>query len=144
MNMKMNPNRRMWWLGGIVVVAGAALAAGVPLATLLYLGAILACPAAMFFGMGMMGRMQGAPGLERASASADALPQTVRSPVAVPEPPQREMLDSRGAEAVVDPDADDDPVMILKRRLARGAITVEEYERLMAVVAAPIPAAREP
>ena len=143
MNMKMNPNRRMWWLGGIVVVAGAALAAGVPLTTLLYLGAILACPAAMFFGMGMMGRMQSAPEPERAPASPNALPEPVRSPVALPEPPQRATLDSQGKEVVADPYADDDPVMILKRRLARGEIIVEEYERLMAVVAAPIPAARE-
>ncbi len=50
--------RRWFWLAGALVVALGALAWGIPLATLLTIAALLACPAAMFLGMGMMGRMQ--------------------------------------------------------------------------------------
>lgn len=58
----MRVDRRWLWVGGILAAAGAALALGVPLATLLTLAAVPACPAAMYLGMcgmGMMGRMQG-------------------------------------------------------------------------------------
>ena len=41
-------------ISGIVVAFAAALAAGMPVSTLLWLGAALLCPAAMFFGMGEM------------------------------------------------------------------------------------------
>ncbi|MHB8732075.1 MAG: hypothetical protein ACYDAB_09815 [bacterium] len=110
-------DRRWYWLGAALAAAGIALVAGIPLGTVLYAAAILACPAAMFFGMGMMGgtqdREQGAnvptvqPRLEEASPSAVPL---------------------------------DDPIMILKRRLAAGEITVEEYKRVTAVISPPSPA----
>lgn len=58
-------DRRWYWLGAALAAAGIALVAGLALHTLLYVAALLACPAAMFFGMAMMGgtenREQGAP-----------------------------------------------------------------------------------
>jgi len=47
----MKIERRWMWIGGIIAGAVLALVAGVPLGTLLVVGALLACPAAMFFGM---------------------------------------------------------------------------------------------
>jgi len=52
----MQVDRRWYWLGAAFVLAGVALVAGVPLGTLLTIAALLACPTAMYFGMGMMGR----------------------------------------------------------------------------------------
>lgn len=41
---------------GVVVAVVAAWAVGVPLNTLIFLGAVLLCPAAMYFGMSGMGQ----------------------------------------------------------------------------------------
>lgn len=56
---------------GVVAVAAAALAAGVGLSTLLLVGAVLLCPAAMYFGMQGMG-MQGGCGHGRECSHSDA------------------------------------------------------------------------
>lgn len=53
---------------GIAAAFIVGLAAGVPLGTLLLVAAILACPAMMFFGMGMRG---GGSGCERCEGEAD-------------------------------------------------------------------------
>ena len=47
----MTINRKWLWIGGAAAGAAAALALGVPLATLLLVAAVLACPAMMLFGM---------------------------------------------------------------------------------------------
>lgn len=53
---------RKWLWGAGALTAGAALfAAGVPLTTLVLLAAVLACPAAMYFGM--RGTQHGAGGM---------------------------------------------------------------------------------
>ena len=57
----MKVDRKWLWIGGAVVGAGAALALGVPLGTLLIVAALLACPAAMY--LGMRGTHQGAGGM---------------------------------------------------------------------------------
>lgn len=54
--------RKFLLLGGIIVVAVAALALGVPVGTLLLVGATLLCPAVMFFGMNAMGAEGGGCG----------------------------------------------------------------------------------
>ncbi len=49
--------QRKWLLiVGVIVVTAGAWALGVPLNTLFFLGAVLLCPAAMYFGMGAMGQ----------------------------------------------------------------------------------------
>lgn len=49
--------RSMWlWVGGAVVAALVAWALGMPTYTLLLLALVLACPAAMYFGMSNMHR----------------------------------------------------------------------------------------
>jgi len=49
--------QRKWLLMvGVIVAAAGAWALGVPLNTLFFLGAVLLCPAAMYFGMGGMGQ----------------------------------------------------------------------------------------
>lgn len=100
-------DRRWYWLGAALAAAVIALVAGIPLRTLLYVTALLACPAAMFFGMGMMGgtqnHEQGAPpgpAFADRPQAGDACPVT----------------------------QGESPIMILKRRLAADDITVEEYE----------------
>ena len=114
----MRVDRRWYWLGGALVVAGAVLVAGVPFGTLLTIAALLACPAAMYFGMGMMGRS----GASRAGGDPTHQPGSAHmyGDTAFPESP---------------PSAD--PLTILKLRLAKGDITLEEYERLAAVLAGP-------
>lgn len=57
----MKVDRKWLWIGGAVAGAGAALALGVPLGTLLIVAALLACPAAMY--LGMRGTHQGAGGM---------------------------------------------------------------------------------
>jgi hypothetical protein len=53
--------KRKWlWIIGAVVAAAALLALGVSLQTLLILAALLACPAAVYFGMRRHGRQDGA------------------------------------------------------------------------------------
>lgn len=60
----MKTNRMWLWLGGALIVVAGALGLGVPLGTVLTVAALLACPAAMFLGMGMMGRTQGGGTME--------------------------------------------------------------------------------
>jgi hypothetical protein len=55
----MKTNRKWLWIGGAAAVVAAALAFGVPVGTLLLIGAVLLCPAAMFFGMRGMSMQQG-------------------------------------------------------------------------------------
>lgn len=47
----MTTQKRLLWISGIVVLAIVALYLGVPPGTLLIVGALLLCPAAMYFGM---------------------------------------------------------------------------------------------
>ncbi len=139
-------DRRWYWLGAALAVAGIALLAGMPLGTLLYVAALLACPAAMFFGMGMMGRTStsdaggmgsqpGSPQVERADTAMPAAPvgPSDHAPLDFVEPP------SHHREA---PRPDEDPLVILKIRLAKGEITLEEYDRLVAAIMHPDPLAR--
>ena len=130
----MKVDRRWLWAGGILTIAGGgALALGVPLATLITLAAVLACPAAMYFGMGMMGRMQGGAETGGGARALDGRGAETHTPVALPAStgtgaPSR-------APTLEAPRVNDDPVMILKRRLAAGEMTLEEYDRLLAVIA---------
>ena len=55
----MTRQKKGLWVGGMIAAAVAALTLGVPLNTLLLLGALLLCPAAMYFGMSGMGMQQG-------------------------------------------------------------------------------------
>ena len=50
---------------GIIAAFAVGLAANVPLGTLLLAGALLACPAMMFFGMGMHRHGGGCPNCEK-------------------------------------------------------------------------------
>ena len=120
----MQVNRRWYWLGAALVVAGVALTAGVPLGTLLTIAAVLACPAAMYFGMGMMGR----PGASQ--AGGDPAHQPGSAPM-------------HGEMALSGSPPPSDPLAILKLRLAKGDITLEEYERLGAVLADPGAASKQ-
>lgn len=52
----MTTQKKLLWIGGIVVAAIVALYLGVPPGTLLIVGALLLCPAAMYFGMRGMGQ----------------------------------------------------------------------------------------
>lgn len=55
--------KRTWlWIGGAALGAAAALAAGVPLGTLLIVAALLACPVMMSLGMRGMHTGSGAQG----------------------------------------------------------------------------------
>lgn len=56
----MKINRRWLWIGGAAAAAAGALALGVPLSTLLIVGALLACPVMM--SLGMRGMHQGSDG----------------------------------------------------------------------------------
>lgn len=47
----MTTQKKLLWIGGIVVLAIVALYLGVPPGTLLIVGALLLCPAVMYFGM---------------------------------------------------------------------------------------------
>ena len=47
----MTTQKKLLWIGGIVVAVIVALYLGVPPGTLLIVGALLLCPAAMYFGM---------------------------------------------------------------------------------------------
>lgn len=55
----MTTQRKWLWAGGIVAAAAALLALGVPPLTLLLIALILGCPAAMYFGRGMGGKVMG-------------------------------------------------------------------------------------
>lgn len=128
----MKSDRRWYWLGAAVVAAGVALAAGVPLATILTFALVLACPAMMFLGMCMMGR-------PRASGQGDRMASS-----AGPQQTQGEVAARSAATALPEATADGaDPLPILKIRLAKGDITLEEYDRLLARVSAPDPVARK-
>lgn len=52
----MKTHRTLLWIGGAIASASAALALGVPVATLLLVAAVLACPVTMYFGMRGMHR----------------------------------------------------------------------------------------
>jgi hypothetical protein len=130
----MRRDRRWLWLAGALTVVLGALAWGIPLATLIAVAALLACPAAMFFGMGMMGRTQGGGTACRPDTPGNADDEMSSTPVPGPRdiappptPPQRQAGPAPGV-------ADGDPMLILKRRLAAGQITLEEYERLAVVL----------
>ena len=127
----MNANRTWMWLGGVVAVAGVALAAGVPLATLLTLALVLACPASMFLMMRM--GMGGAHGGAQAGSASAASETQARARPGLPAGSRPVALLPGNDGAVPPPD----PVTILKRRLAAGEITLEEYDRLTAVISAP-------
>lgn len=128
-------DRRWLWLAGVVVAVLGAVAWGVPLATLLTVAVLLACPAAMFFGMGMMGRPQqggmachaGTSGSAHGEASSAPFPGPLK--IVPPSTPANRAGSASSA-------ADGDPMLILKRRLAAGQITLEEYERLRVVLQA--------
>ena len=136
----MQVGRRWYWLGAAVAVAGAVLMAGVPLGTLLTIAALLACPAAMFFGMGMMSRTGATTQGRRMACHGD--------------PGRAERDRGQGGSAAAAPAegrSDDggqttqpsklpdglDPLAILKIRLAKGEIALDEYERLMTAVLEP-------
>ncbi len=114
----MQVGRRWYWLGAALVVAGGVLVAGVPLGTLLTIAALLACPAAMYFGMGMMGR----PGASQAGGDP------------AHQPGSAQMYEDT---ALLESPPPGDPLTVLKLRLAKGDITLEEYERLAVVLAGP-------
>ena len=141
----MQVNRRWYWLGAALVVAGAALAAGVLRysrhiilpkigaagqrklldARVLCVGAGgLGSPAAMYLAMGMMGR----PGTSQAGGDPAHQPGS---------PPMH------GEMALSGSPPPSDPLAILKLRLAKGDITLEEYERLGAVLADPGAASKQ-
>jgi len=128
----MMSDRRWYWVGAAVVAAGMALAAGVPLATILTVALVLACPAMMLLGTCMMGRPRAAGQGEGMASSAGS--RRTQGEVAAP---------SSAAMALPEATADGaDPLVILKIRLAKGEITLEEYDRLLARVSAPDPVAR--
>ena len=52
----MTIGKKLLWIGGIVLAVIVALYLGVPANTLLIVGALLLCPAAMYFGMRGMGQ----------------------------------------------------------------------------------------
>jgi hypothetical protein len=132
----MTADRRWLWVGGILAVVGGALALGVPLATLIRLAALLACPAAMYFGMGMMGRMHG--GTETGGTSS---PDGRGAGTARPAAASTTMAPSQAPTTALHASPDvDDPVIILKRRLASGNISLDEYDRVLAAVSRPGPA----
>ncbi len=74
----MKLDRKWLWRGGAVVGAGAALALGVPLGTLLVVAAVLACPLMMLFGM--RGMQQGAGGMARPPASHETGREAIDPP----------------------------------------------------------------
>jgi hypothetical protein len=140
-------DRRWLWVGGILAVAGGALALGVSLATLLTLAAVLACPAAMYFGMcgmGMKGRMQEGADTKgpvssdgRGAGTATALPPAAAGTTMAPS--------HASSTPTLSPlPLIDDPVTILKRRLASGEISLDDYDRLLAAVSRPDPARSSP
>jgi hypothetical protein len=104
----MKRDRRWFWLGVAVAVVGAALAAGVPLATILTIADVLVCPAAMYFGMATMGRP---PAAIQHDETAGSTGQATRGEVA-----------ARSAPAVLPEATGDgaDPLVILKSRLTKG------------------------
>jgi len=140
----MQVDRRWYWLGAALAAAAIALVAGVPLGTVLYVAALLACPAAMFFGMGMMGRMSasdagkvvsqsGSPEVRPAKAGMPSTPARVPDHAPLEGPPPGHLETPRPGE---------DPLAILKIRLATGEIPLEEYDRLVAAIVHPDPLTR--
>jgi len=81
----MKVDRKWLWLGGGIVGAGAALALGVPLGTVLIVGALLACPIMMLFGM-----QHGAGGMAQGQGSHEAGREGIPSPASSPEPSKTE------------------------------------------------------
>ena len=118
----MRSDRRWYWVGATMVAVVIALATGVPLATILIIALVLACPAAMLFGMAMMGRSRTAGQDDGMAGSAGS--QQIPGEVAAPSPAVTALPEATSDGA--------DPVAILKIRLAKGQITQEEYDRLWA------------
>ncbi len=126
-------DRRYLWLAGVLVVALGALAWGIPLATLLTIAAFLACPAAMFFGMGMMGRTQEggmACGSGMSGRSRDEIRQSPLPGSGGTETPEAPPGQTHSPAVTTD----GDPMTMLKRRLAAGKISLDEYERVAAAI----------
>lgn len=75
--------RKVLLVVAIVLAGIVALAAGVPVSTLALIGMALICPAAMYFGMGAMGKQEGchnhAGGQCHHADANDAQPKTVVS-----------------------------------------------------------------
>jgi hypothetical protein len=71
----MATQRRWLWIGGGVLAVAAALALGVPLASVSVLAAALACPLAMYFGMRGIGMGQGCRHDGMHGHSEDGLPE---------------------------------------------------------------------
>lgn len=126
-------DRRWLWLTGALIAVLGALAWGIPLGTLLTIAALLACPAAMLFGMGMMGRTQEGGMACHSGAPGKAHGETPRMSLAGPSGSETSTAPQgqTGSASLV---ADEDPILILKRRLAAGQISLEEYERLAAAI----------
>lgn len=135
----MKTNRRWLWLGSALAVAAGALVLGVPLRTVLTAAALLACPAVMFLGMGLMGGAQGGCAMDHPPGSRELPRANTAGPAGLPSIPDIES--SRELEAPPGHERGD-PIAILKWRLARGDISLEEYERLARVISAPHPALR--
>lgn len=140
----MQVDRRWYWLGAALAAAGFALVAGMPLGTVLYVAALLACPAAMLFGMGMMGRTSASDG--GGMVSRPGFPQVGRADMAMPAAPAGPSdpapLEGLTPHHLENPHPDEDPLAILKIRLAKGEILLEEYDRLVAAIIHPDPLTR--
>ncbi len=81
----MRTQRRWLWIGGAIATAAAALALGLPLSTLLIVAAVLACPAAMYFGM--RGTHQGSGSMACHPGATDQQPKAEASaPASLGEP----------------------------------------------------------
>jgi hypothetical protein len=133
-------DRRWLWVAGAAVAVLGALAWGVPLGTLLALAALLACPAAMLFGMRMTGRT-GEGGM---TCHADVPGDRQNGPPAPLVHPRDRMRAAPLGGPAGPPESvpEGDPMLILKRRLAAGQITLDEYARLAAVISgSPMPSA---
>lgn len=139
----MKTNRTWLWLGGALIVVAGALGLGVPLGTVLTVAALLACPAAMFLGMGMMGRTQGGDTMEHPDGPPGLLRTDTVEQARLPAIPGIETSGEhpRGPASAEGRERED-PIGILKLRLAKGDISLEEYERLATAIAGPPPTSR--
>ena len=136
----MNVDRRWLWAAGLLAVVGGALAMGVPLSTLLYVAALLACPAVMFFGMGMMSKTgTGSQGRSTACHADPGQEERDRNQSASATATLAEGRSDDIAQATQSSNlsAHLDPVAILKIRLAKGEIALDEYGRLTTAVSGP-------
>lgn len=139
----MKTNRTWLWLSGALVAIAGALGLGIPLGTVLTVAALLACPAAMFLGMGMMGRMQGGGTMEHPAGSREVRRADAAGQARLP---AISGIETSGEHPRGPASADgrerEDPIGILKLRLAKGDISLEEYERLATAISGPHPTSR--